>query len=210
MKTYEGKNIAACLQLAQKDTGMDIEVLKHSYHVISKKKTLFTSSIVISVFSEEDLAKFAYSYLDTILAFLGVKGTYTYTYDQKTKLITITISSDNGSQVIGKNGENLKSINTLVRSAVFNQYGGDYRILLDCDGYKEMKYAKIKSLALKMAKDVKRSHVPASLPPMPSDERRIVHEVLAGMTDIDDVSVGDGKKRHVVIKYVPGHIATAD
>lgn len=210
MKTYEEKTLSACLALAQKDTGLSLDILKRNYHIISKKKNLFSTVVTIAFFTEKDVCDFAYEYLDKLLAMIGAKGTYTADYDESSHVITITIKSEDGSKVIGKNGENLKALNTLVRSAIFNKFGPDYRLLLDCDGYKGMKYNKIKKTALAAANDVQRSHIPASLPPMPSDERRIVHETLAGMRNISAESVDDGKKRHIVIKYAPGHICTYD
>ena len=37
--------------------------------------------------------------------------------------------------------------------------------------------------------------------PMPPHERRIVHEFLAEMPDLETESEGTGDKRHIVIKY---------
>ena len=40
--------------------------------------------------------------------------------------------------------------------------------------------------------------------PMAPHERRIVHEFLSEMADITTESQGEGKNRHVVIKYTGG------
>ena len=42
--------------------------------------------------------------------------------------------------------------------------------------------------------------------PMPPHERRIVHEFLSTMPDMKTESVGEGSKRHIVIKYVDNKI----
>ena len=50
---------------------------------------------------------------------------------------------------------------------------------------------------------VQRSHVDASLDPMPNDERKAIHSYLANIPNIRTVSEGDGKQRHIKIVYDP-------
>ncbi len=210
METFEGKTFNEALQAASKASGKSVAELKPSAHVIREAKTLFSVKVIIGIFTVDDVFKYACGYLSMLLDIFRCKATYQKSFNAPTNVLTIEIISDYGSKIIGKNGETLKALNTLVRSAVFNVYGGTYRILLDCDNYKSAKYLKISALAKSTALDVQRSHIPAVLPPMSSDERRIVHEALSGMVDIDDPSVDDGKKRHIVIKYVPGHVAKSN
>lgn len=206
MERYVGKTLYEAIGKAAQATGLSAAEVRSLAHVVYERKTLFSSEVAISLFSEKDVFEYACSYLDKALALLEIQATYGYTYQEKGKVVVIDIRTDDGSRVIGKNGENLKALNNLARSAVFNVYGGEYRVLLDCDGYKEIKYERVRAQALQAAQDVLRTRVPAVLPPMPSDERKVVHEALSGMKDIDDPSVDAGKKRHIVIKYVPGHV----
>lgn len=211
MKRYEAPTIQKALELIAKDYGKTPLEMRPHVRLIETKTSLFGKTYVLGVFNANAVFAYACAYLDKALSLIEAKATYVKAFDKATKVITIDIvSPDSGFSIIGKNGETLKSLNTLVRSAVFNEFGGYYKILLDCNGYKKKKYEKIRLMAQAAAKDVLTSHIPSPLPPMTSDERRIVHEALAGMHDIDDPSVDTGKKRHIVIQYVPGNIAKAD
>ena len=158
MENYVGKTLIDAMKNASKATGLSLETVRGIAHVIAEKKTLLSSQVIIGLFSERDVYAYACTYLDKVLALLRVRASYKLDYDSSNQVIKIIIETDRGSQVIGRNGENLKAINTLVRSAIFNRYGGDYRILLDCDGYKDIKYQKIISMAKRAAEDVLASH----------------------------------------------------
>lgn len=210
MERYSGKNFAEALKTAARETGKSIDAIRPYAHVISERKSLFSTQVVIGLFTQDDVFQLACSYLDKALDILGAKATYKMRYNPEESLITIDIESGAGSRIIGRNGENLKALNTLTRSAVFAVFGREFKILLDCDNYKEIKYQKVSHLALSAARDVVESHIPSPLPPMPSDERRQVHRVLSGMRDIDVSSTGEGKHRHIVIRYSPGNVARSD
>ena len=210
MEKYVGKTLIDALRNAAKSSGKSLGALRPMAHVIMEKKTLLYSQVVIGIFDEQEVFKFACEYLDKLLDLIHAKATYQLNFDAKNQVIEIDISTDCGNRVIGKNGENLKALNNLTRSAVFASYGGDYRILLDCEGYKRMKYQKIASMAIDEAKDVQSSHVPSIMPSMPSDERLVIHKALSGMRDIQVVSVDEGKHRHIVIRYMLGNVVHSD
>ena len=47
-----------------------------------------------------------------------------------------------------------------------------------------------------------KSHVDAELDPMPNDERKVIHQYLQDFKGVTTVSIGEGSKCHLVIKYV--------
>ena len=57
-------------------------------------------------------------------------------------------------------------------------------------------------MAKRTAYEVQKTHVDAELDPMTADERRVVHNALSRIRNISTESTGEGKKRHIVIKYV--------
>lgn len=200
MKTFEGKTYAEALKKASEELNMSVDILKGKARIISEKKGLFSTTVLIGIFSNKDVYEYAIGYLGKMLDFIGVSGSYVKKWDKATSMITIEITSDDASKVIGKNGETLKALNTLVRSACFNHFGDKYRILLNCGEYKEHKYAKLIALSKKLAKDVMESGVPASLDPMSADERRVVHNALLEFPEIESPSIGTGKERHIIIQ----------
>ena len=89
----------------------------------------------------------------------------------------------------------------MAASAEFKKKVG---LLIDVNGYKQERYAKLCRMAIRVAKDVRRTKIDASLDPMSADERKAVHNALANMQDISTHSEGEGDKRHINILYTPG------
>jgi spoIIIJ-associated protein len=201
MNKYEGKSEEEALAKACTDLKVsDPKTL--NYQVISVKKTLFSKTVTIGIYSVNDVIVFADDYIKRCLHALGLEGSTEAKYEEG--VIKLNIVCDRNKNVIGRNGDTLRSINELTRSACFNRFGGHYRILLNCDGYKETKYDKFVSMAKHYADEVRRTHVTAILDPMTSDERRVIHQALTGVPNIKTQSLGTGHKRHVTIQYVPG------
>jgi spoIIIJ-associated protein len=199
MNKYEGKTEEEAVKAACADLGIaDPKTL--NYQVISVKKTLFSKTVTIGIYSINDVIVFADDYIKRCLRALGLEGSTEAKYEDG--VIKLNIVTAKNKNVIGRNGDTLRSINELTRSACFNRFGGHYRILLNCDGYKEVKYSKFASVARRYARDVQRTHETIILDPMTSDERRIIHQALADMPNIKTQSLGTGHKRHVTIQYV--------
>lgn len=200
MNRYEGKTEEEAVKKACADLGVsDPKTL--NYQVISIKKTLFSKTVTIGIYSINDVIVFADDYIKRCLHALGFDGSTEAKYEDG--VIKLNIVTNHNKNVIGRNGDTLRSINELTRSACFNRFGGHYRILLNCDGYKEVKYNKYAAMARRYAREVQQTHVTAVLDPMTSDERRIIHQVLANYPNIKTQSLGTGHKRHITIQYVP-------
>ena len=54
----------------------------------------------------------------------------------------------------------------------------------------------------KIAKEVQSTKIDASLDPMNSYERRNIHTMIDKFDNLVTESIGEGKDRHIVIKYV--------
>ena len=72
------------------------------------------------------------------------------------------------------------------------------------NGYKQDRYEKLTRMAIRQARDVRRTKVDAVLDPMPADERKVIHNALADMKDISTKSEGEGAARRLHILYTPG------
>ena len=101
-------------------------------------------------------------------------------------------------------GKSLQSFNRLVKAAVSAEFKKRVGLLIDVNGYKEDRYEKICKMAVRVAKDVRRTKVDATLDPMPADERKAIHNALAKMADISTKSEGEGEGRRLRILYTPG------
>ena len=127
----------------------------------------------------------------------------------KDEIIKILIETNENNLLIGPKGVTLQSLNELVKLAVSNKFKKKYRILLDVHDYKNKKYNVLIRVAKNAAREVLKTHMDVKLNPMTPDERKKVHYALSTMKNIKTESVGDGKDRAIVIKYVKEETAQA-
>ena len=189
MKLYSGKTLADCLKQASSELNVSEEEL--IYKIVEE-----TSDVIL--FIEE--------YIKDICHALNLDASLKTFY--RDNLIKVLIETNHNSILIGNNGKSLESLNELVKLAVSQKFKRKFRILLDIGNYKDKKYSRVIHEAKKVAKEVLSTHVDAKLEPMTPDERKKVHNALTNWKNIKTESVGDGKNRAVVIKYVPFEKAT--
>jgi spoIIIJ-associated protein len=67
------------------------------------------------------------------------------------------------------------------------------------ENYRERREANLRSLALRVAQQVRNYRRSIALEAMPPHERRIVHLALSDSKDISTESIGEGEERRVVI-----------
>ena len=136
------------------------------------------------------------------MLFLHQVQKFLYKTVYRDEIAKILIETNKNSLIIGQNGSTLQSLNELVKLAVNSKFKKKFRILLDISDYKDKKYRRSISIAKKIAKEVLKTHVDVKLDPMTPDERKKVHTALASFKNIKTESIGDGKDRAIVIKYI--------
>ena len=199
MKKYTAKTVDEAVKVAAEELLIDENDV--IFTIVDEKKGLLSKKATIVVYELSDAIEFAETYVKDVIESLGIG-------DVKTKasleddIIRITIDTDHNPVLIGKNGVTLQALNEIVRLAVSGKFRRRFRILLDVGDYKNSKYARVASVARRTAKEVQKTKVDVVLDPMPSDERRIVHNVLANFSHIATESSGEGHRRAVTIKYV--------
>lgn len=116
--------------------------------------------------------------------------------------LTLNIRSDDShalALLIGRRGETLASLQLLVSLIVSKQTGTREHIIVDAERYRERREQNLRSMASRVADQVRRTGAPVALEAMPPNERRIVHMALAETGDIMTESSGEGDQRHVVV-----------
>ena len=201
MKNYTGKTLEDLLAAAAEEKGCAVEDLK--YFVTDEKKGILGigASVSADVYCLDDVKEFLFDYLGNF--FVGIDYDIEVAIEEKNNGFIVRLNADNNAVLIGKIGKTLSALNTVVRSAVNAEFKDRIDVLVDVNRYKEDRFSKLTSMAKRTAKQVQRSHVDASLDPMPNDERKVIHKTLSGWHNIRTESEGDGAKRHIVIKYVP-------
>ena len=198
MKNYVAKTLEEALLKASEAENIPVEEL--CYEVIEEKRGLFSKKAEIVTYDISDAINYSKEYLLSIVNNLGLSAEIEEKYEDG--IIRLTINSENNSVLIGKNGKTLQSMNELVRIALNNKFAKRFRILLDINEYKNEKYSKLIRIAKRIAKEVQQTHIKVDLDPMPSDERRIIHNTLSRYNNIKTESEGSGNKRHISISYV--------
>ena len=118
-------------------------------------------------------------------------------------LYRVILDAENNAIIIGKNGQTLRAISTVLKAAVNATFKKRIDVIVDVNHYKEDRYKKVKAIAKKEAIQVAKTHVDCELDPMPNDERKVIHQYLQDFKGVTTVSIGEGAKRHLVIKYTP-------
>jgi spoIIIJ-associated protein len=151
-------------------------------------------------FLKLDIIEDAQEFLKGILNAMGIDANIEVSI--KDEITTLKIYSSNNPIIIGKNGQNLEALTTLVRLYVKNLANNGPRIMLDVEDYKDRQIKKLERLARNLAKEVMKTKISIEMDNMNSYERRIVHNVLSEFSNISTESVGEEPNRHIVIKYV--------
>ena len=107
--------------------------------------------------------------------------------------------NENLGLLIGRRGETLASLQLLVSLIVGHRTKHRMRITIDAENYRERREDNLRSLALRVAQQVRNYRRAIALEAMPPNERRIVHIALADSKDISTESIGEGEERRVVI-----------
>lgn len=199
MKTYEAKNEEEVIQLACQDLGVTPEEL--TYEIIEEKKGLFSKKIVIQCYTEDMIREYIENFVRKTLTNMEFEvETVSYIQDGR---IYCNVNTNNNSILIGKNGIILRALNFIVKNAVNNEFKKRVEMSIDINGYKESRYKKMASMAKKMGKQVLRTKVDVKLDPLPTDERKVIHQVIADMdSHLKTESKGEGKNRFITISYV--------
>ena len=124
----------------------------------------------------------------------------TFESNIREKQITIKMFSDNNAILIGKNGQTLSALSTIVKQYIYNQIGQYPYINLDVENYKDKQIMHLERLAKNIAREVRNTKQPVTMENMNSYERRIVHNVLTSFKGVITESEGEEPNRHVVVK----------
>ena len=198
MKTYTAKTVEDAIKLATEELG--VEEIDLVFQIIEEKTGLFSKKATIQVYELSDAIEYANQYIKDVIQSLGISDVEAKS-SLEDDVIRIEINTNHNPILIGKNGVTLQALNEIVRLAVSSKFKRRYRILLDVGEYKDKKYSHIASIARKAAKEVQKTKIDVTLNPMPSDERRIVHNALSRFSHIRTESFGEGRNRAVTIKY---------
>ena len=140
------------------------------------------------------------NYLQNIVVAMGYPDATVDFIEDGNRHFTLNIKTEeNTSLIIGKRGITLNSLQFLVNNYAKKFSSHYFRIEVDCDNYRENRKKTLEDLALNLAKKSKKIGKPVELEPMTSVERKIIHNTLTGIKNVETESRGEEPHRYLVI-----------
>ena len=193
---FDGKTKSEVIEKAIKE--LNTEEKNLIINVLEEKNTLLKKNVKIEVMTYNDIIDYLKELITEITKEMGL--TVNLEVRRREDNITIKIFSDHNALLIGKNGTTIEALQTIVRQIIYNETNNYIGVVLDVENYKDKKVKNIEYLAKKVAREVAKTKVEATLDSMNSYERRIVHSALTDFKGVKTESEGEEPNRHIVIK----------
>lgn len=199
MEQYKGKTVEEILQEIAAKANCKVEEI--TYNVIEEKKGILGigNSVTIEAYTPEDIKEFIFNYLGNY--YIGINQGVKIEITVNDGDYKVNVNADNNAVAIGRGGQTLQATNTVLRAACNAEFKKRVNVTVDVNHYKDDRYRKVKQIAKRTALDVRKNKVDAALDPMPADERKVIHQYLTDFKNIKTESEGEGRNRHLVIKY---------
>ena len=137
---------------------------------------------------------------EKLLTLLDIEASVTVKDGHRT---VVAVTSPDSKALIGPNGEHLHALNLLLHKLVEKEFGEESKnFLVDVNEYHESKMERVRQDARMLAQRARLFKHDVELEPMSAYERLVVHELFAEDPEIKTESAGEGKFRHIVLKYV--------
>ena len=141
----------------------------------------------------------ATDFLKGLVTAFGVTGDVSVTRDDQE--IDARVDGDELGLLVGPRGTTLLAIQDLTRVASQRRLGDqETRLRVDIAGYRERRREALARFALKVAEDVKETGEARVLEPMPSADRKVVHDTLVEVEGVQTRSEGEDPKRRIVVE----------
>jgi len=145
-------------------------------------------------------------FVESVIKTLGANVTsIDVIYDSDSGLTTINVQSPDGRLLIGRDGESLNAMSVLLhRYLESGLKEGEHpvSVTVDINDFHKKHIDSLKTKAHMMAERAKFFKSSIELDPMNGYERRIIHTFLEKDKNITTESVGEGKNRRIVVKFV--------
>ncbi|CAM4320501.1 RNA-binding cell elongation regulator Jag/EloR [Lacicoccus alkaliphilus] len=148
--------------------------------------------------SFDEAAQRTMEYIQDVITDMNIENDATYKITDNRAYIEL--ESALAAKLIGKRGQTLNALQEVAQNHLNTIYRSYGMIVLDVENYRAKRRRTLENLAVNMSKKAIRTNQPVKLEPMPSFERKIMHNVLSGMDDINTYSEGNEPNRYLVIE----------
>lgn len=118
--------------------------------------------------------------------------------------IELQIISDDSSLIIGRRGQTLDALQSLVVTMTDRHIEDRTPIIVDSDNYRARRTDSLRQLARRLSSQVRSSGRAATVQALPPEERRILHLALKEETGIESRSIGSGFEKKMLVSSCRG------
>ena len=197
-KIYEGKNSEELLNKALGELNASTNEVYYSVKEEVTGSIFKSKKYTLNIILKDDIVEYIKGYLKELTDLMGIK--VEFETQKRETYIKVNMISDNNAILIGKNGRTMSSLQTLVKQSIQNKLGIKVNVILDANEYKQKQEKNIERLAIRLAKDVRKTKIEVKMDSMNSYERRLVHNVLTNFKGVTTISEGEEPNRYVIIK----------
>lgn len=140
-------------------------------------------------------------YTQDFLTHLGFDQSVAVTgrFDSQGNTYQVLLETKEPGLLIGYHGETLSAIQMLLGMHLNLHLGEWVNLSINVNDYRERRQTAIESMADSVVVRVLSTQQAHTLPPMPANERRLVHLYLQNHPQVSTESTGEGRSRSVVI-----------
>ena len=172
---FDGKDEQVALEKALKE--LNVSEKNVIYKTEKVKGKIFKSSVIIKIITLKEIQEFVKEYLSNLVKSMGLDE-INFESSINNNTINIKMYSSNNSILIGREGKTLKALEIIIKQVILNNINMSPKIILDVENYKDKQNYFLEKVAKQVAREVKKTKVPASLENMNSYQRRIIHNCL--------------------------------
>ena len=147
----------------------------------------------------EDEGEIAADYIEELLDICDFDGDIDIEVRSGRSYISVDSSGEEGALRVLSKPETVNALQELTRIAVQTKTGEFSRLILDIGGSRQTREAELGAMVDRAVEKLGEGATAASLPPMSSYERKLVHDIVAARGFVSE-SEGEGRDRHTVIK----------
>lgn len=135
---------------------------------------------------------------ENLLKLLEITGTVRVEKEEES--FFITIETEENALLIGKHGNTLSSLQTIISLMIAKKLGEFVRITLEIGNYRKEREDYLNDLVLRLKEDVVATGFDKSIRGLKPWERRLIHMSLQNDQEVATQSEGEGRDRVLVIK----------
>jgi spoIIIJ-associated protein len=114
-------------------------------------------------------------------------------------VLTGRVEGESVGLFIGRHGQTIDAVQHLAQRIIFPDGPSSVRVVIDANGYRERRAEALRADADDAADEAIQSGRPVELDPLPSFERKIMHEYLRERGDVETHSEGEEPNRYLVV-----------